>query len=541
MLRNKKRSTSHSPEQRWGLSPREVRNLEKQARLADAQEAKSETGFRAWFSRAMANRAATLERPGPTGWRGRGGGSMGFISRIPEYQGTTVQVCGLWPFIVGSSNPVVGAPLGYHLMRGSLVCADPVSWFLSHLVLNPSCFVFGRPGLGKSSLTKRMVTILESWGAIPMVLSDTKPDYVNLIQSMGGQVIRFGRGVGHLNFLDFGPIVRQVQTIEDPARRREALEELRGRRLSITKSLLRLVLGRDLAAHESTVISETLRVLDPEMDQELLVGQLYDFVASRPGQLQAIVLDRGDEREYQQRVQGLLDGLMGLGANGQFGDLFSAPTSEYIIPGQPMVFDISGVDSADANFEAAVQSVCWAYGSAVVSAEKHLAESQGREARHYFLIMDELWRMLRASPQMVYFVDDLSRLNRTRGIAQALITHTMKDLELADEHLTQIASGFVERSAMVFLGGLAEAEMGNLEKVFALTEQEKSQITDWSAEGGVDPDTNTAAAPPGQGKFLLKIGKKPGIPFRTVLTSPEKRVYDTNQAWGAPVASTGKH
>lgn len=516
----------------WVLSRKEVQALERQERREDADLAKKHTGFRAWFERTRAARADTLSRPGPRGWRGPGGGSMGYIDRIPEYQGTSVQVCGLWPFVVGSSNPVVGAPLGYHLLRGSLVCGDPVSWFLARLVLNPSCFVLGRPGLGKSSLTKRMVTILESWGAIPMVLSDTKPDYVNLIESMGGQVIRFGRGVGHLNFLDFGPIVEQIRTIENPARRREAIEELRGRRLSITKSLLRLVLGRDLEAHESTVITETLRVLDPDMDNShLLVSDLYDFVLSRPRELRAIVLDRNDEGHYQDRVGGLLDGLMGLGANGQFGDIFAEPTSEYIIPGKPMVFDISGVDSADSNFEAAVQSVCWAYGSAVVSAEKHVAEATGQEAKHYFLIMDELWRMLRASPQMVYFVDDLSRLNRTRGIAQALITHTMNDLELADNHLTKIAWGFVERSAMVFLGGLAEAEMGNLEKVFALTQSEKSQITDWSAEGGVNPDSNEAAAPPGQGKFLLKIGKKPGVPFRTVLTQPESSVYDTNQAW----------
>ncbi|SLN00907.1 hypothetical protein [Brevibacterium yomogidense] len=64
-----------------------------------------------------------------------------------------------------------------------------------------------------------------------------------------------------------------------------------------------------------------------------------------------------------------------------------------------------------------------------------------------------------------------------------------------------------------------------------LSQDEKSMITDWSAEGGINPDTNRAASPPGLGKFILKIGKKPGIPFQSVMTSIEGRVNDTNQAW----------
>ena len=103
--------------------------------------------------------------------------------------------------------------------------------------------------------------------------------------------------------------------------------------------------------------------------------------------------------------------------------------------------------------------------------------------------------------------NSLTRLNRTLGIGQIMCTHTMGDLKLSSDHLTEIAWGFVERSAMVFLGGLAEREMGNLEEVFMLSQDEKSMITDWSAEGGINPDTNRAASPPGLGKFILKIGR----------------------------------
>lgn len=520
------------------LSKKEAKALQREVAQEDRRKSRRTGPWQQWLSNLKESRERTLMRPGPRGWRGPAGGAVNWFERPIEYQGTSVQVCGLWPFVVGSSSPVVGVPLGYHLLRGTLVCADPISWFRANLILNPSCFILGRPGLGKSSLTRRLVTILESWGVIPMVLSDTKPDYVKLVSAMGGQVIRLGRGRGHLNPLDLGPLVGELRALKDDTRRREAMEEMRGRRMTILTSLLTLMLGRSLAPHEDSIIAESLRVLDPEMDREIHLRDLRQVIAERPEALQALAL-ASDEASYTRRVEGLLDSLTALGETGPFGDLFAESTSEHIIPGRPMVFDISGIDDADARFQAAVQSVCWNYGSAVVSAEKHLGEAEGREPRHYFLVMDELWRMIRASSEMVMFIDALTRLNRQRGIGQALITHTMSDLELSSEHLTKIAWGFVERSAMVFLGGLAPREMGNLEEVFALSASEKADITDWSSEGGVNPETNRAAAPPGLGKFLLKIGKKPGVPFRTMMTDVERHVNDTNTAWA--VQNEPKH
>lgn len=520
------------------LTRREAKALRKQRHKEARQMHKRPSWWRQWLQNSREAHEKSLDTPGPRGWNVRGGGPVGYVEPPVEYQGTSVQVCGLWPFIAGSGNPVVGVPLGYHLRRGSLVCADPISWFRSNLVLNPSCFILGRPGLGKSSLTRRMVTILEAWGIVPMVLSDTKPDYVDLVKAMQGQVIRLGRGTGHLNPLDMGPLVGQVRAIADTEQRRQALVDLRGRRLTIVTSLLALVLNRALEAHEHSILSETLRLLDPEFETTLRIHELRELIASRPTELRTIALAPEDDRGYDLRVAGLLDGLTALGENGPFGDLFSEHTSEHIIPGKPMVFDISGIDDADGKFQAAVQSVCWNYGSAVVSAETHLAEAEGRERRHYFLVMDELWRMIRASDEMVTFIDALTRLNRQRGIGQALITHTMSDLDLANDHLTKIAWGFVERSGMVFLGGLAPREMGNLEEVFGLSADEKTMITDWQSEGGINPETNRAAAPPGLGKFLLKIGKKPGVPFRTVMTETERHVNDTNKAWAESMTPT---
>jgi len=519
------------------LTPREARAIARsEARLRHAQPRSGSDGT--WWKRltetAAEGRALASSRPGRRGWAGKGTGRVNYIEPTEEWQGTTVQVCGLWPFIAGSATPAVGVPLGRHIEKGTYVCGDPIFWFLNNLILNPSCFVLGRPGLGKSTLIRRMCTVLEAWGVLPMVLSDTKPDYVALISAMEGQVISVGRGRGHLNPLDMGPLTRELQRIEDVAARRAALDEMFGRRLNTLVGLIALVRGEQLRSYEQSLITEGLRVLDEQFEGSDLAPVMADLTAlvtTRHPRLRVLVRDREDESRYDDRVQELIDDLTALGPNGPFGDVFAEQTTEHIEMGRPMVYDLSSIDDSDSQLLAGLQSVCWNYGSAVVSADKHLADAGLKERRHYFLVMDELWRMLRAADVMVYFVDALTRLNRARAIGQAMITHTMNDLKLASDHLTDIATGFVERSAMVYLGGLAESEMGNLEKVFSMASRERSMITDWSADAATNPDTGTAAEPPGRGKFLLKIGKKPGIPFVTSLLDIELAVNNTNLAW----------
>ena len=82
------------------------------------------------------------------------------------WRGTTVQVCGLWPFAAGSGAPSSARRSGQHLLTGVTVCADPVSWFRrAGLIANPSLFVLGRPGTGKSTLVLRMLIYLPPPGS----------------------------------------------------------------------------------------------------------------------------------------------------------------------------------------------------------------------------------------------------------------------------------------------------------------------------------------------------------------------------------------
>jgi len=140
------------------------------------------------------------QRPPMRGWLGRGRGTSTYVQQADEWRGTTVQVCGMWPFSIGTGTPMVGVPLGRHIHTGATLCCDPISWFQrAKLISNPSAFVLGKPGLGKSTIVRRMATGLAGYGVMPLVLGDLKPDYVDLIEALGGQVITLGRGRGYLN------------------------------------------------------------------------------------------------------------------------------------------------------------------------------------------------------------------------------------------------------------------------------------------------------------------------------------------------------
>ena len=469
------------------------------------------------------------DAPGHRGYPVPGGGMSLRVEPAPEWRGTSVQVCGLWPFSAGSSSPVVGVPLGRHLDTAATVCGDPISYFLNNLISQPSAFVLGRPGLGKSSLVRHIVSVVPAWGIVPMILSDLKPDYVDVIEALGGQVIQLGRGLGSVNPLDPGPIVAHLDELP-PEMARQARADLEGRRVNVLIGLMELARGEALIDREKTLLTRALRLLD-ERDGVPLIADMRDLITSRPPELAAVAQDRGDTNLYQERTERILDALIALDVDGPFGDMFGSPTTTQIRLGDPLVFDIHALEEEDLVLQAGVQLVCWSYGSAVVSAARYLADANLGEQRIYLMVMDELWRLLRAHEVMVDRIDALTRLNRQRGLAQIMITHTMADLVMPTDDATAKAWGFVERSAMVFLGGLAEKELGNLREVFAMSRKEEQMITSWSTEASADSGSGMAAAPPGLGRFLLKLGKGPGIPFQVQLTATELDINDTNRRW----------
>jgi hypothetical protein len=531
-----------------------------------------------------------VRRPTSRGWTGRGGGESMVISAAPEWRGTTVQVCGLWPYGVGTGAPMIGVPLGRHLINRGTVCCDPISWFQrANLILNPSVFVLGKPALGKSTLIRRMATGLAGYGVQPLVLGDLKPDYVDLVRELKGQVITLGRGRGYLNVLDPGEAREAAQLLRSAAdlerkaieeeeaeldylrnsptpdnvdeaqaiRERTAqlvgslpihsenitrnerlaaqiLQDAHGRRLTMVSALLTIMRRTPPTDREETIIDRALKLLDEKDGEIPVLADLLDLIQSAPEELRAVALDRGDKKQYERITENLEASLIGLTSGGRLGELFSQQTTVRMQRDRPVVYDVSSIDDSEPDLQAAVLLACWSAGFGTVNVATALADAGLEPRRHYFVIMDELWRALRAGHGMVDRVDALTRLNRQRGVGMAMISHTMSDLmSLASEEDRMKAKGFVERSGMVICGGLPASEMPLLNSAINMSMAEQEMLQGWQDPPAWDPVNGKEADPPGRGKFLIKVGGRPGIPFSVELTDAERHVNDTNKLWHA--------
>ena len=505
--------------------------------------------------------AAVVRRPGLRGWRGRGQGEAVYVTAADEWRGTSVQVCGLWPFVGGSGTPIVGVPIGVHTDTGAPFGGDPISWFMHGMINNPSMFVLGLPHYGKSTLVRHIVLGLSGRGINPLILGDLKPDYVDLIRALGGQVISLGPGRGHLNVLDPGEATgaaarllasaaehrakanratdqeAAAQLLAAAVKAEKLAEQLmadsHNRRLNMITALITIVRNAKPSAHEESLIDRALHILDERLDRVPLIGDLIEVIKDAPDELRAIALDRGDMSRYLDATDQLRQSLYSLDGSGRFSDMFSRPTDQPMDLTKPVVFDLSGISDTQRDIQAASLLACWSTGFATVQVAHTLADAGLEPRRHYFVVMDELWRALRSGEGMVDRVDSLTRLNRTEGVGQAMITHTMSDLEaLPTESERMKARGFVERSGMVVCGALPSGEMEKLNKAVTLSRAEQARLISWADPGSwTDVGGSRKRVRPGLGKFLFKVGGRPGVPVALKLTSVEESLHDTNKRW----------
>ncbi|MFC4906944.1 hypothetical protein [Actinomadura gamaensis] len=457
----------------------------------------------------------------PWGWRHRHAGRAAHVEAAPEFQATTSQVCGLYPFTAGSGTPTIGTPIGRHQLWGEVVCCDPLAWLRAGLVTNPGMFVLGQPGTGKSTLVKRLITGAVATGTTPIVLGDTKPDYTMLVDHLGGQVIRIGRGLDRINPLDAGPLAAIAGSQSDSLR-----WEVRSRRLSLLLALATLVREARITNAEEVVLGRALDLLDDRLDSEPTIPDVLRILEQGPDELRAVT--RTDSLASYRKQTRELAFTLDLLLTGSLAGVFDAPTTRPLDLNAPAIsVDISRVRAAGDKLLTAAMLCTWAYAFGMVDASAALSDLDQAPRRTHLGVMDELWRALRGAPGLVEHADALTRLNRAKGMASIMITHSLADLDaLATEEDRAKARGFVERAAITVLAGLPPRELARVHQVTPLTGPEQHLVGSWSAPDSWQP----GARHPGRGKYLIKTGERLGIPVELSLVGPEFDLYDTDQA-----------
>ena len=460
------------------------------------------------------------------GWPGADRGRASFVEPPVEYQATTVQACGLFPFVAGSGAPTAGVPLGRHLLWGEVVCCDPFAWMDAGLTTNRGLFVLGQPGTGKSALAKRLCRGLMAFGAVPLVLGDAKPDYTALVRSAGGQVIRIGRGLDRINPLDAGPLGTALGRLSGAAAD-QVRHEIRGRRLAATLALCSLVrVDAAMTNAEETVLGAAVDLLasrlpagvDPTVPSVLaVVREAPDRLVSA-AEVDSVEEFRAETRRLRQTLRTLCEGSLK--------GVFDGPTSTPIDVTAPAVsVDISAVTTAGDTLLSAAMLSTWSYGFAVIDASTALAAAGLAAPRRYVAVLDELWRALRGAPGLVDHADALTRVYRARDVAHLMLTHSLDDLAALPTDADRAkARGFIDRCAITALAGLPQRELDQVSAVVPLTDAEKQLVASWSSPESWLP----GARHPGRGRYLLKTGQRVGIPVEMTLVGDEPLLYDTD-------------
>ena len=431
-------------------------------------------------------------RPVPRrwGWRVRGGGRAAHVEPGVAYAGTTSQLCGLFPFAVVVGGDGGGVPIGRHMHTAEPVGLDPAQWLRTGLVSNTGVWVQGQPGIGKSSITKRLLAGLVGFGMTAVIPGDVKGEYTPLIEALGGAVWRIGRGLHALNPLDAGPLAAALDAggrtgagadRRDPARPAASLLEallaiVRRGEVTVTERRL-LGAALDLATADQAGRADGAGVGQPVIPDVVARRCLRRRPAAAAGRGHA------DDADYRRHDPGAGQHPRAA-VRGRDPRAVRPASTVTADPDTPALsLDISALDDDDDDVVAAAMLCSWAWSASLIDATTSLARRTGERARRNVVqVQDELWRALRVAPGLVERSDRITRLGRHRGVVSFQVTHSLDDLEaLPTEADRAKARGMAARNAILLLGGMAERELDGLRRITPLTDGEAALITSWAA------------------------------------------------------------
>jgi hypothetical protein len=328
-----------------------------------------------------------------------------------------------------------------------------------------------------------------------------------------------------------------------PAERRAALlDVLNGRRLETLVALLSTKhgLGRTPDEIERSALDTAVQVASAAQPagSDPIVQDVIDVLRSAPEELRVKLAAEG--RVYQDLTRSVIAGLDNL-IGGPLKGLFDGPTTTPLDIDAPAVsVDISALRARGNDVVSAGMIATWAYTYSSIDS----ARSIGAMDRKLVLPMDEMWRALRSGPGLVDAMDAISRLNRTTDDVTIYVTHSLLDVEALPTEMDRAkARGLMDRCDTWVLGASTEEELQRVTGKRSLTEQEIMMVSSWASAtstgldidltyGDEDDDARPAeeetARHPGRGKYLIKLGTRPGIAAALELTATEQQLYRTD-------------
>ncbi|MDD1386838.1 ATP-binding protein [Curtobacterium poinsettiae] len=490
--------------------------------------------------------------PTPSGFFAPYGGGWEQIPQPPRWFATSVQVCGIYPFGVGTGRPTNGAPLGRDMNTGSAVCTDHDALYRANVISSPSAFLFGLNGLGKSSTAQTLLGGQVGRGLTPAIFDPIKGEHVPWVESLGGTVFSIGPRARHqLNLLSPGPLGYAARRIGGNVGE-ELLLLARAKSIDLVKLVVKISRGTSepVKDFEETAIEAIVdTILEHTAPSEVAVTADLIRAFESPSLLMMQRTGTDSAEEFHQEYKRLGQTLRSL-MTGDLGQMLSGTNSVEFEPGNPggFCFDTSSINEKNTKLLSAAMLSTWSLGMDAIDAHWELAqhelalqaEAHANGQRYepaytwggYTSLMDEFWAPIRFCEGMVDLVDGLTRTNRSVGTAELKVSHSPKDLlSLPNAADREKARGFIERSGLLLLMGLSRDDLLELSRVRPLTPSEINQVAGFAQAKNWTGNTRQKGdkgAPPGAGKVLLKISERVGIPVKMLRTATQMAVHDTD-------------
>lgn len=379
--------------------------------------------------RAQAGRRAQ-SLLGTVGAAGPAGGRVLVRARVPGVAETTAQLAATYPFLADAPYGVVGPYIGQGRYSRSRWTWDSYEAYRLGLIRNPSIFISGTVGSGKSSLTKSM-TIVRSvpFGRRFIVPADQKGEYVPIARALGVEPVQFGPGMGTcLNPLEPPQVPAAVAAAAEYA------DLVPNHQRTTLTAMAEAGAGRLLLPEERTALDLALDFITRREDD------VDRWATPSLGEVAHALLN--PDLDYVRRAgvrdaERLADSSFGLGCqirtlvHGVFRGLFDGRTTVRVdIDAPGVVIDMSRVRNDDASL-----------ALSMTAAQAHLELAIALDQRPRYMVYDESWRFVR-------FYGLLRRLSAAiklsrEGHVPVVVVHRVSDLVTGDPVMDAAAEGLL--------------------------------------------------------------------------------------------------
>lgn len=453
-------------------------------RMARVQaELRARGGAEISLDEAPARRVGALRTWGDL----RAGGMWGPPDpRRPHHRATALRYGVAVPFLAESGLGASGAIMGKDLYSGGLFAFDPWEAQRAGIVTGVSMVCIGLQGVGKSSTNKALACRLIALGRKVAITSDPKGEWARVARAVGGKVIEIGPGrPNRLNPLDAG---RRPGGLDDDQWHLVA----RTRRVQMIEAIVALLRDGDrISAAESRAL--TAAIDEISTSHEVPTVRHLHTALETPAQGTATDLIEAG-RSLAHVVWQLLDGAQA--------GMFDQPSTVAFDDTAPMiVFDTSAL-TGDALSIASVCTAEWL---------EHVIRAEQKD--FWLLVSEEGWSQVR-NPYMLDKLDAQWRLAGEWGIANMLVMHELKDLDMvgpAGSPARERALGLLSKAHIKIIMRQAAESIDLTAEKLLLTARERDEVLRL-----------------GKGEALWKVGQDRSFKVRALLTADEFNVFQTD-------------